>query len=222
VEPLWIIYFAHQSLTSARHVTLFVIVAAPVIGGELSRWWVRFAESHDRKSVIGILQQMSLDLGKGFRRMTVLTPVFAIVLFLLNDPLIRWPKDFSPEKFPIKAIEQNKQLLTESRLLTSDQWGDYLLYRFYPKMRVFIDGRSDFYGPEMGKDYLAITNGSWNWRQLMDRYRFDAVLAPLEWPVNSLLKQSPDWRVVSDDGKVILYRRLSEVPGVAEVKKPGV
>ncbi len=33
-----------------------------------------------------------------------------------------------------------------AHIFTFDQWGDYLIYRLYPRTRVFIDGRSDFYG----------------------------------------------------------------------------
>ena len=34
VEALWIFYFAHSALTSARHIPLFLIVASPAIGVE--------------------------------------------------------------------------------------------------------------------------------------------------------------------------------------------
>jgi hypothetical protein len=220
VEPLWIAYFAHQSLASARHVTLFVIVVVPLIGSELTRIWLRFAEGRDRKSVVSILEQLSGDLSKGFRRTSIWVPAFVITLFLIGEP-VKWPKDFSSEKFPIGMIEKHSDMLIGSRLLTTDQWGDYLLYRYYPKMRVFIDGRSDFYGPELGKDYLALMGGAWNWRQLLERYQFDAVLAPIEWPLNSLLKSQPGWRIVADDGKVILYKRLGQLPVLADTKKPG-
>ena len=211
VEALWILYFAHQALSSARHVTLYVIVVTPLIASELTTYWLRFAQGRTPKSTVGILQQISADLIKGFRRTTVWTPAFMLALVLIGAP-IKWPTDFSEEKFPIKVVDQNQQLLIESKLLTTDQWGDYLLFRFYPKLRVFIDGRSDFYGPEIGKDYIAMLQGAWNWNDLLDRYGFDAVLAPTEWPLNSLLKQRPEWKVVADDGKVILYRRLRHGP----------
>ncbi len=207
VEVLWILYFAHQALISARHVTLYVIVISPLIASELSLWWVRFAEKSSPKSVVGVLSQLSLDFGKSFRRTAIWTPAFVVALIFANEPF-KWPKDFFEEKFPIKMVDQNSALLKTSRLLTTDQWGDYLLFRFYPSVRVFVDGRSDFYGPEIGKDYLAMLQGGWNWCGLMERYGFDAVLAPVEWPLTSLLKERPEWKVLSDDGKVILFRKV--------------
>jgi hypothetical protein len=32
---------------------------------------------------------------------------------------------------------------------------------------------------------------------------------PAEWPLSSLLKQDPSWRVVADDHSAVLFQRLS-------------
>ncbi|MGH9666161.1 MAG: hypothetical protein ACRD9L_17180, partial [Bryobacteraceae bacterium] len=73
--------------------------------------------------------------------------------------------------------------------------------------RVFIDGRSDFYGPRLGNDYVQLMQGSFQWQSLLDRYRFEVVLSPVEWPLSQLLKQDPKWRVVEDDGRAVLFVR---------------
>ena len=39
VEALWILYFAHSALTSARHIPLYLIVASPIIAMEATSWW---------------------------------------------------------------------------------------------------------------------------------------------------------------------------------------
>jgi hypothetical protein len=96
--------------------------------------------------------------------------------------------------------------------LAPDQWGDYLIFKGYPEQKVFIDGRSDFYGPELGKEYLDMVQGRYDWRALMDKYHFDLVLAPADWPLVSLLKNQADWGVVEDDGKAVLMRKLGSTP----------
>src|SRR5260370_16536899 len=50
------------------------------------------------------------------------------------------------------------------RIFTSDQWGDYLTYRFYPRIRVFVDGRSDLFGPTLGKEYIHTAGGQHDWK----------------------------------------------------------
>lgn len=99
------------------------------------------------------------------------------------------------------------ELLSGSRLLTSDEWADYLLYRNYPRQRVFFDGRSDFYGQALGEDYLKLMNGRPAWRTLLASYGFEAALLPVEWPLASMLKNEPGWRILEDDGKAILFQK---------------
>jgi hypothetical protein len=70
-----------------------------------------------------------------------------------------------PERvFPVLAVERNLQRLAPAaampRVLTSDQWADYLIYRLYPQQRVFFDGRSDFFDPAIGSDYASCSPAS--------------------------------------------------------------
>ena len=78
-------------------------------------------------------------------------------------------------------------------MLTTDQWGDYLIY-VNPQQKVFVDGRSDFYGPEIGNQYLRMINGSGIGEQLLDKYDFNLALLPMEMPIVQLLEAHPDWQ----------------------------
>jgi hypothetical protein len=53
---------------------------------------------------------------------------------------------FDGKEFPAKALASLGDSAAQSRIFTYDQWGDFLIYKLYPKNQVFIDGRSDFYG----------------------------------------------------------------------------
>lgn len=203
-EALWIGYFAHASLASSRHVPLYVILATPLIASEVTLWWRRWTAGRDRKSTLRILDEFSADLGMKLG-WTSLWCLLAIAILFVGDSS-KWPTDF-PDRFPRKIAEKNAERLVASRLLTTDQWADYLIYRFYPRQRVFVDGRSDFYGESLGKEYLAMMQADHNWKSLMEKHRFDAVLAPLDWPLTTVLKMTPGWRIHADDGKAILFLR---------------
>jgi hypothetical protein len=98
------------------------------------------------------------------------------------------------------------------RVLTSDQWADYLIFRLYPRQRVFFDGRSDFYGPEVGGDYKDIVLAARRWPELFRRYRFEVALLPLDWPLGTILERDPQWQVVYRDSlAVLLVRRRPEL-----------
>lgn len=206
-EAFWLLFLAHCSLISVRHVPIYATVAAPVIASELSGWWKAAASRFPKSSILRILHQLGEDIAPSFRWMS-LWPVAVVVALMAIDAPIQWPSDFPSEAFPVAMIHQNSSLLQSGRLLTPDQWGDYLIYCYYPKQRVFVDGRSDFYGESLGKEYLHLLQGTYDWHTILKKYGFDRALLPVEWPLSAILKLDPSWRVVKDDGKAILFLRL--------------
>jgi hypothetical protein len=118
---------------------------------------------------------------------------------------------FPDTVFPVRAVERNIRQLTPPaampRILTSDQWADYLIYRLYPRQRVFFDGRSDFFGPAIGSDYRQLLAGQSSWRELLDRYQFDLALLPRDWPLSASLDREPGWRLAYRDSVAVLYAR---------------
>lgn len=203
-ESLWILFWAHQSLVSVRHVTIYAAVAVPLIAVELTERWNLLSARYGRRSIAAILDAVARDMAPQFRRGSV-WPALAVASLLVLPG--HWPRDFPAVRFPIPTIEKFSARFPQARLLTVDQWADYLLYRFYPGVRVFVDGRSDFYGPQLGKDYLRLLSGHHNWRALLDRYRFDLILIPPDWALATLLKEDRQWRLLADDGAALLFER---------------
>ena len=206
-EAFWLLFLAHCSLTSVRHVPLYASIAAPLVASELSVWWKSIAAERAKSSIVRILHQLGEDIAPSFRWMSVWPVAVVAALMAINAP-IQWPADFPSEAFPVAMVHQNQALLESGRLLAPDQWGDYLIYSNYPKQRVFVDGRSDFYGESLGKEYLHLLQGAYDWRTILKRYGFDRALLPVDWPLTAILKLDPAWHVVKDDGKAILFLRL--------------
>ncbi len=205
VESLWILIWAHFALSSARHIPIFAIFAGPLIAVELTRWLRQWTAGARRGSVAGILGQVSRDLAPAFRRTSLLPAAFVLLLALSPPSLARWPADFPAADFPAALIERNADLIRSSRIFAKDEWADYLIYRYYPRQRVFMDGRSDFYGPEVGDRYMHLLWGRPDWREILAEYSFDAVLVPMDAPLASLLKASGEWDVVDHDDVAVLF-----------------
>ena len=74
---------------------------------------------------------------------------------------------------------------------------------------MFFDGRSDFYGQSLGKDYLALLSGSYEWEELLKKHNFTAVFIPPTWPLASILKRNSEWKTLEDDGSAILFLKLT-------------
>ena len=218
-QGLLILFFSYLALSSARHVPLFVAATLPLIAAEVAEWWATFTKDAPKGSLRKILNQMAEDSLPGFRRTSIWPVAFVVALIFIGKP-IKWPEDFPSEIFPVSIVKSHEAQIVASRVLTTDQWADYLIFRNPTKQRVFVDGRSDFYGEKIGNQYIQLLNGAWDWERTLNQYQFTMALLPVEQPVVQLLKQSPDWRVVQDDGKRILLERRAAAAEVAQTKTP--
>jgi hypothetical protein len=133
----------------------------------------------------------------------------------------RWPSDFPSVAFPTALVGRNASLLAGtnhegSRILNPDFWGGYLTFKLYPCRCVFIDGRSDYFGPKVLGDYASLRSAADHWQELADRYRFSFALVPRNWPLASALKHSTEWQLRDEDKQAILFERV--VDDISRVK----
>jgi hypothetical protein len=213
-ECLLLLLFAHLGLIASRNIPIFGIVAAPVVALALAEWVRKLAEA----PVAAWLRRLAhgLDgLGASLAEMdgvprTHLVSVAAIVLvtaiFYAPAPPPAFRAKFDAKAFPAKALASLSGPGTQGRVFTYDQWGDFLIYNQYPQRRVFIDGRSDFYGSRFVEKYLDIVNVKYTWQRLLNEYGVDTVLLPPDAPLAGALKESSRWHVVYDDGVAIVFR----------------
>jgi hypothetical protein len=166
--------------------------------------WDRFVEGAPRQTIRRILDTLAAEVSNSFRWTSAWPAVGVGALVLIGHP-IQWPTDFPEFRFPTKIVERHRERLLSERVMTMDQWADYLIYRLYPGVKVYFDGRSDFYGPKIGKEYRQLITGEYNWREIISRNRFTVALVPPDWALTSLLKQDPSWRLLEDDGKALLF-----------------
>jgi hypothetical protein len=204
-EAVLVLVWGFLALRSARHVPFFAIAAAPVLASAIARSWARLAARASASSPLRIFWDLAQEFGC-HPRVSAWLPLSAAVV------MAAVPAAGFPEKiFPVQAVEWNLQQLTHAadmpRILTSDQWADYLIFRLYPQQRVFFDGRSDFYGPAIGSDYRKLLSGESPWRELLERYQFDLALLPHDWALSTSLEREPGWRLVYRDPVAALFAR---------------
>ena len=204
-EAMLVLVWGFLALRSARHVPFFAIAAAPVLASRVAAGWAQMVLRAGSRSPLRIFWEVAQEFGRR-PRISVWLPVSAAVVMVVA-PSVGFPETV----FPVVAVERNLQRLAPTaampRVLTSDQWADYLIYRLYPQQRVFFDGRSDFFGPAIGSDYRKLLAGERPWRELLDRYKFDLALLPLDWALSTALDREPEWRLVYQDSMAVLYVR---------------
>ena len=201
--------WGHASLLSVRHVPIFAALVAPPIALLLSDGMQLLAQRGGRKSIAALLEAIGREHVPNLVRASALVPALLLGL-LLSDAGLTYPVDFPSGKFPVELIAKHRTLLEHSRLFTLDAWGDYLIYRHYPRQQVFFDGRTDYYGQRMSEEYLALVNGGPGWRKSLEKYGVDAVMMTTASPLTQSLAVDPAWQFVDQRDDVALYRRRTK------------
>jgi tetratricopeptide (TPR) repeat protein len=100
--------------------------------------------------------------------------------------------------------------------------GAYLVGRAYPRVRVFIDGRTELYGAAFFKEYARLLEGDASvFEKTMRQYNLDTVLLTLTFnsapAIARYLYRSPQWRLVFLDPYAVIF--LKENPRNEELIK---
>ena len=129
-EALLVLVWGFLALRSARHVPFFAIAAAPVLASGAAAYWARLASRAGGRSPLRIFWELAQEFGRR-PRVSLWLPLSAAVV-MVAAPGVGFPDTV----FPVRAVERNLQRLAPAaampRILTSDQWADYLIYRLYP------------------------------------------------------------------------------------------
>ncbi|HXM44046.1 MAG TPA: hypothetical protein VN924_22615 [Bryobacteraceae bacterium] len=220
-ECLLLVFFAHVSLIASRNIPIFGIVAAPVLALAVAEWFQALEDAPVslwlRRLAQG-LRGMGETIGgmEGhWRTHLVSAAAVALVTAILYapSPPANFRARFDGKEFPAKAVASLGDLAAQSRIFTYDQWGDFLIYKLYPKNQVFIDGRSDFYGRPFCEKYLDIVQVKYKWQRYLNEYGVDTVLLPTDAALAGALKESSRWHVVYDDGDAIIFRTVARPEG---------
>jgi hypothetical protein len=212
-EAVLVVMWGHVALLAARNVPLYAIISAPIVAAAADAWlkrlpdlqvvtWLRTAA----RRVVAIAAETA-ETDAIPRWHVASLAGFAIVAALVYAPAP--PKlfkpEYDPESYPAAAIAMLKAD-PSARIFTNDEWGDYLIYRLYPQNRVFVDGRSDFYGDDFVQKYLDVMNVKYDWQQTLGNFGINTILLPPSAPLAGALKESSRWRVVYDDGISLVFR----------------
>jgi len=200
---------SYMALYSARHVSLFAVVLAPLLLNTLidlidrlpERFWTSYATRN--QNLLAIEKTLNAYLWP--------TASLIVVFALVATRLITYR--FDDRKFPVKAVEFLQREKIAGNVFNDDEFGDYMIYAAWPSYRVFMDGRSDMYGETFGRDYLRIANVAPGWKQTLQKYDVRWVIFNTDSALVAALKDQPDWQsVYSDTVATILVKSEPKLP----------
>ncbi len=173
-----------------------------------------------------------------FRRVGRKMPAFLAVLVIVfyagkivrQDPLAfkppALPEQHHPKArtlyYPLGAVAFITKNSLSGNLLTEFNWGEYLIWTLYPRIRVSLDGRFEtVYPEEVCRSYFDFKYGRENWRQFLQKYPPDMILIDSRFRLHTLLNSEPGWRRVYHDSGCVLFLRQDVAPAAGSPGRDG-
>jgi hypothetical protein len=120
-------------------------------------------------------------------------------------------------QFPRDALHFMQQRQITGRLLNWYDFGGYIEF-YAPAIKTFADGRTDiFVYNDVLNDFMKI-NAIERPFELLDKYKIDYVLFPVDTRLRYVLDHSAAWRTIYEDKVVKLYQRVPAAAALAPAK----
>jgi len=188
-----------MGLYSARNIPLFAIIASPILSG--------IAANNLSNSSWKVVENNLLKTDKNLRgAMWIIISVLA-ALVLMSTPVMRDYNRFNKAIFPVDAVNWLEKNPQEGRAFNYFTWGGYLLYRQWPKILVFIDGQTDFYGETLTREYEQIISTSPGWENTLNKYEIQWAIIPTRSNLASVLSVKGWEALYQDETAVILENK---------------
>jgi hypothetical protein len=172
------------SLTSARHTSLFAVVAGALLPDFLPP------------------EPAAETIANPIPRLGYIAGRFALLLVPLYAPFVVLPGDgmqlaYPSVSCPIGAVDYLERENVRGKLLVPFNYGSYALWRLRGRMRVSMDGRYDLvYRPETYQKVDDFFYARGDWTQLLQSPAPDAILLPVADAVYPRLRAQPGWTEV--------------------------
>jgi len=189
------------TLHSARHIPIFVLVAAPLLSRLIYAWLFQNRGATFPAKPASAIPILRLSNG------IVLAAFLAFTMIRVRQ-VINGQSGAETRTFPSAAVSFFSNNQVQGPLLNYYNWGGYLIWKLYPDYRVYIDGRTDLYGDafmdQAGATY-NISNSSW--REPLVRWQIRSVILPPNTALVSALRCQSAWKEVYGDSQAVIFER---------------
>jgi hypothetical protein len=116
---------------------------------------------------------------------------------------------FDAKRFPVQAVDYLEKQGVQGPLVSPDYWGGYLIYRLYPRVRMVVDDRHDFYGEEFLKSYLKMMHVEPGWGDFLQQHQVRSVAVPKGSALANVLAETTGWQPIYGDDVTIVFVRAA-------------
>ena len=218
IEAALVLLLTYMALYSARYMSLFAIIVAPILlktaASGLTRLPDPALEFYRQRN--RILTAIDCNLN-GY-----LWPVAGIIFVSALALGGRVKFQFDNKRFPVAAVEFLKREPISGNMFNNDEFGDYLIFAAWPSYRVFMDGRSDMYGERFISSYYTIANALPGWRDELAQFDITWVIFDTESPLTAALQGQNDWQPIYSDRIATIFVKKTQAHAALLTKYAGV
>jgi len=187
------------SLKHTRHIPFFGIVAISILPSYLEHLILT-----KKRKLISLLNKINI--------------IFLCIVSasLIYEGVFKRGRDFFKiriEKYyyPIREVQFIKENNFEGNLLADFDWGEYCIWKLYPRCKIFIDGRyKTVYPREIINEFFNFLYAKKGWEDFLGKYPHHWILIGKFHPVAKFLYTHKDWMMVYN---------LEDSPAILLVKK---
>ncbi len=209
--------FGHLALGSARHIPLFAVAVAPLLADALEAaaraMWARRSAGWQ---VLGRLRGELPSLWPVAA--SPVTPVVVVTFFVAVGVVAAWGSfldpatnpfllDLNEQRYPERTMAFIKKERLPAPLFNAYAWGGYELWRLYPEYRVFIDGRTHVYGPEVLQDFVEVATVGERWQAVLDKWKIQTILTERRSALTQAVQAVGGWRLVFAEREAAVFVR---------------
>lgn len=211
-QILLILSFTYLSLSAVRNINLFAVIVAPLIAAYLSAAW-RDLRAHawaPRPTTVTPRRRRAVSPAKAMLNL-ILAGVIAGAVLVISAPSLTAAHNEQAQarRFPAGAVAYLQRQRPAGRLFNSYDWGGYLIWHLYPRVRVYVDGRPDMYGDRFMDRYVRTWQAQPGWQRTLRQGNVRLVLVEPGSGLGRALAGARGWRVAYHDAVSVLYERTA-------------
>ena len=181
------------ALRYQRHTPLFGIAAVPFLAAGIQRI-CHWLENAARESI----------LAAGLLALALYQIFWTSRIHLQH----RFQLVVSPLEYPTQAANFLQRNGVRGNLAVPFDWGEYLIWKLYPEVRVSIDGRyTTAYPMEVIQNHWDWMEGKKGWRSLLERHPTEVAITRRYHPISSLLRNDTEWVYIYSDPVAFVFVR---------------
>jgi hypothetical protein len=200
------------ALLATRNMPIFALVITPIFAklwqaglgnATPGRWLNVYRRLSDNVTRVNCSADGRATVAMAFLALVV---VVAKPILVGGTPILS--TDVLSNRYPVAAVQfiaAHPQAVAEE-MFNDYGWGGYLVLTM-PQHRVFVDGRNDFYGPDLIREYTSVNTVETNWEAVFQKYGVGWTILPRTHPLNVLLSLGRDWNLAYADDVAAVYAR---------------